>query len=161
MAKPIPVIKDEAAIYLQIQKWMDLEEKVRELQDQLEKATTDQLAAEIRADQATRESMRAKAAEQKALEELKAAGEEETTETEAPEKDDQEEMARLDQILKAVTDLRVGLDQVRGVAEAARVAAATPQPMHTPEPMPFEIDVLRNEVSGRLRKLVLRPKKGA
>lgn len=155
MAAPEPMIREQAALYLQIQQWLDLEAKLRELQAQVEKATQAELAAEMRAAQATQEAVLARA-------ELAAANQRITALMAEPEEEDavEDTKAALEQANGTIAELRRQLEtrdqsqQIVQAIEALKAQANQQAPGPTPD---FDIIIQRNS-EGFLQKLTVKEK---
>ena len=154
MAEPQPMIREQAALYLQIQQWLDLEAKLRELQAQVEKATQAELAAEMRAAQATQEAVLVRA-------ELVAANQRITALMAEPEGEEDDGRAALEQVNGTIEELRRQLEtrdqspQIVQAIEALKAQTVQQTPGPTPD---FDIIIQRNS-EGFLQKLTVKEKR--
>lgn len=161
MAEPQPMIREQAALYLQIQQWLDLEAKVRELQAQLEKATQAELAADVRAAQATQDAVVARAELAAANQRIAALMAE--PEDDAEEGEDTE--AALEQANGTIAELRRQLAQrdpgrevIAQSLEALHAAQASLQATGAGPAPEFDIILQRNS-EGFLQKLTVKEKR--
>ena len=159
MAAAHPLIKEQAELYLQIQHWLELEANLREAQAQVERATANEAAAEIRAQSAITETVQVRA-------ELAAANARIAALMAEPEDDDEGEGGDSEALTQAnatIAELRAQLQRkavddatLRQVLEAAR-APAPPAAADGPVPE-FDIIIARG-TDGLLKKLTVKEKR--
>ena len=157
MAEAVPLIKQQAELYLQIQHWLGLEASLREAQAQVERASAAEAAADIRAQSAITETVQVRA-------ELAAANARIAALMADPEDDDDGEEGDSEALAQAnatITELRAQLQRkavddatLRQVLEAARAPAPTADGP-TPE---FDIIIARG-TDGLLKKLTVKEKR--
>lgn len=156
MAAAVPLIQQQAELYLQIQHWLELEANLREAQAQVERATAAEAAADIRAQNAITETVQVRA-------ELAAANARIAALMADPEDDDEEgDSEALAKANATITELRAQLQRkavddatLRQVLEAARAPAAPAADEPTPE---FDIIIARG-TDGLLKKLTVKEKR--
>ena len=159
MAEAQPMIREQAALYLQIQQWLDLEAKLRELQAQVEKATEAEMAADMRAAAATQEAVVARA-------ELTAANQRITALMAEPDEDGSEQelataRGTIDELRRQLAQrdpaphvIAQSLEALQSAQAALNTAAQAPAGP-TPD---FDIIIQRNS-EGFLQKLTVKEKR--
>ena len=153
-------MKEQAALFLQIKEWMELQGRLDDLTRQLETAITEKATAEVEAEAARQAERQARAELVVERERLTAL----QTERATPPATDaglpamleasKAEVERLTSLLqrKAVDDATV-----RQALEAARLAGEHPQTPPAPGPADFEI-LIRRGSDGLLEKLIVKEK---
>lgn len=153
-------MKEQAALYLQIQEWMELQGRLDDLTRQLETAITGKAQAEVEAqaaiarETATRSELAIERDRVTALQAERATPPAADTGLPAMLEASRAEVERLTGLLqrKAVDDATV-----RQALEAARVASEHQPVLAAPGPADFEI-IIRRGSDGLLEKLIVKEK---
>lgn len=156
MAEPQP-IREQAALYLQIQQWLDLEAKLRELQAQLEKATQAELAADVRAAQATQDAVIARAELAAANQRIEALMAEPEDEEDGSEEALAKANGTIEELRRQLAARTPGTEIIAQAVAEMKAAHASMMPEHS-APADFDLIIHRNS-EGFLQKLTVKEKR--